>query len=370
VVAESLKGSLSVEGFEACLAWGRQGVPVERELSLYRSLLGRLWKEPGWEGLGLFQAPETQQMIDRSLELLRQSGRDEEFATLLGQLQRLQLRSQMAPTTRLREVQTNLAGLTEGLAQATPNPALPERLTATRAEFLTLMSQLRQDHPDMESLLTLRPRELGQLQSQLPEKLVVVQFYSAGHRLYEFTVSREGYDVHDMACESKELDQLIGQYRSAIQKGDRSLTASVGQRLSELLVLPWLGSAQGKEILLVPSGNLWSLPFEALPDSNGKPLVASRVLSYLATPDGLKGSVASPPWDAVLALGEPSGVNLPGSRAEVEWLGRFVPGAKLLLGEAGSTRSTSTAATSSSATAIWGWPTSMGSSCAPGRWWC
>jgi CHAT domain-containing protein len=109
----------------------------------------------------------------------------------------------------------------------------------------------------------------------------------------------------------------------------------VGQELYSALVEPWLASTQGKKLLLVPSGELWSLPFEALPIGAGKYLAQARVVSYLASADALVHPPATH-FRSVLAVGQPAGTNLPASLLEARWLAGIFPGSTLLLGSKAS----------------------------------
>lgn len=106
-----------------------------------------------------------------------------------------------------------------------------------------------------------------------------------------------------------------------------AVTASAGKRaklLDELLVRPLADFIDGRELVIVPIGPLYALPWAALPSLRGAPLSIAPSATAWATAARRKGP------DIALLVGGPG---VPGAVGEVGKLRTVYPGARLIDGE-------------------------------------
>ncbi|WP_307849407.1 CHAT domain-containing protein [Qaidamihabitans albus] len=115
-------------------------------------------------------------------------------------------------------------------------------------------------------------------------------------------------------------DQLPEPLVTAVSGSARRRAA----RLDELLVRPLADQLGDRELVIVPLGSLYALPWAALPSLRGRPLsVAPSATAWLA-------AVSGPRPEPVVLVGGPG---VPGAVGEVRQLRAVYPGARLVEGE-------------------------------------
>jgi CHAT domain-containing protein/tetratricopeptide (TPR) repeat protein len=99
-----------------------------------------------------------------------------------------------------------------------------------------------------------------------------------------------------------ELEKWLAVWRDEISVPPPSridgLLERAEQHLVKLLVAPIFGQVSTSEIWIVPDGELWSVPFEALPGDGGARLCDRFRINYLSTSRDLIVSNTGPPSDA------------------------------------------------------------------------
>ncbi len=205
-----------------------------------------------------------------------------------GQLQNLPL---AAPEADARSAQEELFG---ELA----------RNSSARELLLREMALSRQPAP-----LVFPPRRsLKEVREGLPADTLVLAYFSTSRGMYGFAFGRESYEqwqVESPEAVRRELVQLLramGHYEKSVTLGVEDLENESWKGAAADLLARLTGNRQDEllrgveELVLVPHGSLWYLPFEALPipvagaDSPGKPLITQvRVRTVptvsLAIPD-------------------------------------------------------------------------------------
>lgn len=139
-------------------------------------------------------------------------------------------------------------------------------------------------------------RRYKDLQAALPDGYALWVFYATRQNLYSFMVTNADYDywrVTDPAAVSKELGLLlreIGNYGQNNEITSSQLKSNAWRdHAREIESLLLKGSkvdlaAIPEELIIVPDGQLWYLPFETLPAGlkpEAKPLVTKNRVRYL-----------------------------------------------------------------------------------------
>ena len=143
------------------------------------------------------------------------------------------------------------------------------------------------------------PLDITRLKEQLPDRTLVISFLATTRGWYVFAMSKENpYSLKTMEEPKAVRDQLVGLLRKLgqvernqpidlNQLADSSWKDSAAELLATLT-----GNRDAKawekydEVVIVPDGPLWYLPFEALPvsaDSDAPPLISRVRVRYAPT---------------------------------------------------------------------------------------
>jgi CHAT domain-containing protein len=169
-----------------------------------------------------------------------------------------------------------------------------------------------------------------QAQPQLPKGTVLLQYFPGENSLYIQAMTRERTVVRELTVSRQRVYELIRQWRSALQNPAPAVDAPSGAELSQILLDPVAEMLQDQnQVLILPTGDLWYLPWESLPGFAERHSVA-----YLSAGD-LRGLAlpAQHPVGQVVAVGNPQGADLPATRGEIENLCRLFPGTRSLQGD-------------------------------------
>lgn len=200
-----------------------------------------------------------------------------------------------------------------------------------------VLDELRLGHPELSGLMTLRSTNQKHLQSRLGPRDTLVTYCSVGNQTFVLGLRAEGGFYRKSALGLGELRALQQRYLSELsseQRGDAEAT------LYSLLVEPVLAERPDQRLYLVPSGELWQLPFGALRDGQGQSLAARAEVVMLGSADLLR--LADNDWKPYqlsqpLAIGAPPGADLPGAYQELEEVARWLPDCQLRRGPQATT---------------------------------
>ncbi|HEX5810392.1 MAG TPA: CHAT domain-containing protein [Anaerolineales bacterium] len=122
---------------------------------------------------------------------------------------------------------------------------------------------------------------LGEIQQELKEGTVLIEYYRDGEQFWAFTVDKQTVHAHRLPLTTGDLNQLIRMFRSnlsaALQVGPSSPTARVlnqqGQkilrRMYAMLIEPLMIEKKNpRKLIVVPYGALHALPFQLLYDGS------------------------------------------------------------------------------------------------------
>ncbi len=164
---------------------------------------------------------------------------------------------------------------------------LEKRLVRKRLELSDFHVQLYSVHPELELQRgELRPISLEESAELIPdEKRAIAEFVVARERTFLVIITKDVAKrslrkVFAIDVKEKTLSATVESYRSKVAVGDLDFQKA-SHELYDLLLKPVEEELTGKtNIIIVPDGPLWNLPFQALMDEKGKYLVEKAAVSY------------------------------------------------------------------------------------------
>ncbi len=210
----------------------------------------------------------------------------------------------------------------------------PEEGSAERALILKKKQELKKFSPELASLVSVDAPDLGTIQSLLPEKEVLIEYYANNNDLYAFVVTRN--HVQGVRLNGEKLHKAVAIFRRSLQHRRHSFkrfSKALYARLIEPLMSK--GTFKYKNLTIVPHGPLHYLPFNVLTtgkkylldEYNIRILPSASVLAYL----GKKVN----PKDGIMVIGNPDlhdkSLDLPGAEKEAKAIARLENRSTLLL---------------------------------------
>jgi CHAT domain-containing protein len=169
---------------------------------------------------------------------------------------------------------------------------LPDASATSRLELITeraaALQRLRRASPQLASLVSSDEFKLTDAIKKLTAKEVLLGFFSTGQSRYVYVASGSGIDVKSIAI--AEGDPQYIEFIQALKKR-RKTAIDLAPQLYAQLIKPVEASLRGKDLLIVPYGELHYLPFAALNDGQAY-LMQGRSIRYL--PSALMLSLAKP----------------------------------------------------------------------------
>jgi CHAT domain-containing protein len=241
---------------------------------------------------------------------------------------------------QLHQRREAVAELRDRLGHAAPGEQeqLENQLARARQGLLGQLADLRQRNPDFETLVTTDPAELLALQAGLGPHDVVVQLYPGEDVLSFQVVRRDGVTFRQQRIARRRLFELIQRVRRTVSNPQEDPNPALGE-LSDQLLAPLLSDLPERgNLWLLPTSELWYVPWDALP-RQGRPLGDSLVVTCLSSQD--LNSLPHPPvrgQGPALVVGAPDQHDLPGSWSEARRVSQEVQGRLLLGPEASKAR--------------------------------
>lgn len=148
--------------------------------------------------------------------------------------------------------------------------------------YRELQTQIKQQSPRYANLVQPQPLKLEQIQAELSDDTILLQYSLGTDRSYLWAVTKDLLTAYELpardvvenlvksVCQSLVARQTIeasdlNAYSNQVAGADQQYWKQAAQ-LSEMLLGPVVDRIQGKTILLVADGALHYLPFEALPE--------------------------------------------------------------------------------------------------------
>ena len=142
---------------------------------------------------------------------------------------------------------------------------LRKKLFDLNGLYGAFVKKLESDYPEYFNLkFNKAAPNTTSIQALLPLQTAVVSYFIAekGNRLYTFVLSKATFKISSKPLPEK-MDRLVKGFSNSIFYSNPSLYFKTGNQLSQLLD-PTVGSSI-TDLIIIPSGRLGTLPFEALP---------------------------------------------------------------------------------------------------------
>ncbi|MBK9155382.1 MAG: CHAT domain-containing protein [Chloracidobacterium sp.] len=175
----------------------------------------------------------------------------------------------------------------QGNVDADAVKSLQAAIRKKRTQFEGLQLQILAAHPELRvkrgEMKPVDGNGSGELLRDT--KSAIVKLVVAKDRAFGFLVGKDAagkptIKVYPISVTLKELTTKIEKYRTTLAVGDLDFQKQ-SRELNELLLKPAESQLAGKtNIIIVPDGPLWDLPFQALIDEKGKYLIEKAAVSY------------------------------------------------------------------------------------------
>jgi len=163
-----------------------------------------------------------------------------------------------------------------------------ERLLAERREVAAL---IRARSPRYAALTQPQPLNLAEIQKQVLDDDTALLEYALGEeRSYLFAVTKTSFDVYELPVRA-EIEELATEFyrlsaRTFMDGGKWTIESenklsAIAAKLSQMILAPAAASLKKNRLLIVAEGALQYIPFAALPDSAGRPLISSHEMVTL-----------------------------------------------------------------------------------------
>ncbi|MDC1288182.1 CHAT domain-containing protein [Gammaproteobacteria bacterium] len=237
------------------------------------------------------------------------------------------------------EAKSQVAGLLRELQQTeVASQSIRPTSTGVRAINSRAMKRVRSEikdfNPEVSSLVGVDVPDIKSLQQELAIDEILIEYFGDEESMVVFVVDR--HNIRGIRIDSRDIDDLVRNYREALQNplGDDYL--ALGEQLYRRLVNPIRKFLLQPKLTFVPHGSLHYLPFGSL-NSNGRYLVQDfqlRVLPSASVAQYLtKGSLDSSAKAGILGnpdLGDAS-YDLPFAEKEAKAIGNILPDSQVLV---------------------------------------
>jgi CHAT domain-containing protein len=212
---------------------------------------------------------------------------------------------------------------------------------ATANQQYELMMREANSTPSVSSptqLVTVNTLTLETIQNFLDPDEVVINYFVSPQRTYIFVVASTTFMLYTTEWRKDDLDNVVDAFRKVIYDPTKSFDKKTAQTLYDSLVAPVEKTIAGKRLIIIPSGRLNGIAFNALCKGN-RYLVQDFSVTILPNASAMqfvrtKKKLSFTP--SLLALGNPANPTvsaLPGSEAEVRNINKIYPNAQVLIGD-------------------------------------
>lgn len=344
----------------------------------YEAIIGLL--------MDLNRPEEAFSYLERSKSKALQDALAERYEVEFG---RGELRDKLQESRDLaRQLETLHAQLVEeqvkpdSVRNETKVESLSELLAQTKAEYFQIASEIQAD-PDYAFAVKVDPVQIGTVRQDIPPGQKLLMCYAGERQLYLFLVSSEGYEVRSVPVSRNTIDSLVSRCRelcgvryvnqlnmegrlmgwswdndgSEFYQNEVRPLKEVLSRLNTYLISPFSTElAEARVVTIIPSGNLYYVPWGALlEECNDSLLFLSTRYNWhvMTSAELLKciqrretGALPAQPGSLVL-VGNPEGTNLPSSEEEVAAISSVYPNSLTLTGSQATEAQVITAAPAS-----------------------
>ncbi len=288
---------------------------VRDKLKVYEFLINLLYRLNIHDPSNI-QAKEMFQVVERA--------KSRAFLEGLGE-SKIDIRKSLS--TELKKRENELSGRISLIIQELSRPNLSkkrrkellDKLRQEEDEYISLISRIRVEVPEFATLVSASPCGVDQVQENLDGKTALIEYFLGENESYMFFITRNEFGVYGLPSRSK-IEKSIKAYLkilSGAPKGEFKGTLAA-RRIYRELLFPAEGNIPEsvENLIIVPDGILYSLPFETLipntQDRSSKDdyLVANYKISYVPSFSALlflsENKVKNESPKSLMAFGNPS----------------------------------------------------------------
>ncbi len=168
-----------------------------------------------------------------------------------------------------KNIKSNIANYVQKLAQkpsSVEEKKLREALFASNNEYSDFVKKLEKDFPNYYNLkFSQSTATINDIQNILTEEIAVVSYFLAekNNQLYQFIITKSKFSIITSSLPADFARTLKG-FSNSLLYSDFATYKKSGAIINKL-VAPRLPS-KIKELIIIPTGKLGTLPFEALPE--------------------------------------------------------------------------------------------------------
>lgn len=219
-----------------------------------------------------------------------------------------------------------------GAAEAAQTRSLEDRLAEARAEYEAVLSRIAVMAPGEATLLGASRMRTAEVLRVLRPDEVLVEYLVSADRLHVFVLGGDGLAHVSQPIEAAQLASRVRLARELTARPDHpGLGSPVLSELHRLLIEPVREAVPLEDVrrlIIVPHGPLAYLPFAALLDGTGEPLVLTHSIMVLPSAASLPALRDRDPGggSAGVVAFAPLPRDLPASRNEAEDVRRILGG--------------------------------------------
>ncbi len=164
---------------------------------------------------------------------------------------------------------------------------LEKQLNKKRLDIEDFQTRLYASHPELKIQRgEIKPITLEETALLLPDhKTALAEFVVAEEKTFLFVITKDAakqatLKAFTVDVKDKDLAKRVEFYRTKLASGDLDFHKA-SRELYDLLLKPATAQLAGKtNLIIVPDGPLWDLPFQALQNGKGRYLVEQASISY------------------------------------------------------------------------------------------
>ncbi|HEY5824312.1 MAG TPA: CHAT domain-containing tetratricopeptide repeat protein [Cyclobacteriaceae bacterium] len=211
-----------------------------------------------------------------------------------------------------KNIKSTITFLSQKLSQkpsADEEKYLRESLFNLNSEYSAFVKKLEKEFPNYYNLKfnQAAPTVAG-LQQTLEKNTAIVSYFVAekNSRLYQFIITKKKFVIHNLTL-PENFDRLVKGFTNSLLYSSLKTYQTSGEQLRKVLVPHLPGSVT--DLIIVPSGKLSTLPFEALPykrkksaDFKTTAFVAKRFATSYEFSAGLIGQKSKAAHDKIASI--------------------------------------------------------------------
>ena len=216
------------------------------------------------------------------------------FLESLGE-SKIDIRKSLSPELKKRE--NEISSRISLIIQELSKPDLSKKrrkellakLRQEEDEYISLISQMRAEAPEVANLVSPSPCHVDRVQQLLDRKTALLEYFLGEDQSFVFFVTKNGFDVYPLPSRS-EIEKSIKAYLKVLlhspEREFRGILAA--KRIYKELLFPFgrVIAESIENLIIVPDGVLYYLPFETLipytqnQSSEGDYLIENYKISY------------------------------------------------------------------------------------------